>query len=63
MTTGVNIVAHQTPVDQGIIHKGLQYRHEGLLVIAQDSHCDLASVPEGAFNATDLVIDDLNNHR
>ena len=47
---------HQPPVDQWIVYECLQHSHEGLFVVTQDSHCDLASHAEAALNAANLGI-------
>ena len=43
---GLGFVVNEPPVEEGVIDKGLQDGHQGVLVPAEHTHCEFTNAAE-----------------
>ena len=61
--THIPLTVHQPSVEARVVHKGLQYSHQAVLVLSQHSHHHVAGHTEVALNASHLHSIDQHSHQ
>ena len=51
---GLGFVVNEPPVEEGVIHEGLQDGHQRVLISAEHVHCGLTRASVGSLNASHL---------